>query len=212
MKTSPNELRKTLPCRTGWGKGRDKFSHLKEERDTPIDFLELLEELGIRDTLWCLRTQDYRDYCLFMAEVAELVLPSFEERYPQDTGPRLALASVGLWHEGVASDEQLAAASEMAEQSAREAHNLMQLDPTAVCAYTAALAAHHAALRVGGNAQQVADAAVYCAAYKAHPEGKDTSIVRIATQTDDGIGMGGPAHRASLAQWKIIDTLLRKYL
>ncbi|MCP4472913.1 MAG: hypothetical protein GY815_19915, partial [Gammaproteobacteria bacterium] len=35
-----------------------------------IDFMTIFETVGVREAIWCLRVLDYKDYCLFLADVA----------------------------------------------------------------------------------------------------------------------------------------------
>ncbi len=86
-----------------------------------IDFMTILEAVGIVDAIWCLRTQDYKDYCLFLADVAESVLPIFEAEYPDDKRPRQAIDGIRAWHNGDIDREQLYILSDAAFAAAAAA-------------------------------------------------------------------------------------------
>ncbi len=72
-----------------------------------IDFMIIKKTVGIVDAIWCLRVLDYNDYCLFLADVAESVLPIFEAVYPNDKRPRKAVEGIRAWHNGDIDNEQL---------------------------------------------------------------------------------------------------------
>ena len=109
MKTTLNEIRSFVPCVLGWRRLLTYLDKTKED-DEPLDFMTILAAVGIEDTIWCLRTQDYRDYCLFLADVAESVLSIFEDEYPTDDRPRKAIAAIRAWHLGELTKNGLAAA------------------------------------------------------------------------------------------------------
>ncbi len=72
MKTTLTEIFKHNPSE----QVKQKFLNTTDS----IDFMTILETVGIENTIWCLRTQDYKDYCLFLADVAESVLPIFDAK------------------------------------------------------------------------------------------------------------------------------------
>ncbi len=106
MQTTLNEIKKYDPCPSSWAKGL-KYLNKSKADDEPIDFMVIYEVMGIKDALWCLRTQDYRDYCLFLADVAELVLHIFEDVYPDNKAPRQAIEAIRDWYNGDITDKQL---------------------------------------------------------------------------------------------------------
>lgn len=61
----------------------------------PIDFKVILKLNGIYDTIWCLRTQPYKKYCLFLAEVCEYVLPIYMDLFEDDV---LVLGTIQAIH------------------------------------------------------------------------------------------------------------------
>ncbi|MCP3671850.1 MAG: hypothetical protein GY814_15750, partial [Gammaproteobacteria bacterium] len=86
-----------------------------------IDFMTIYEIIGIKDAIWCLKVLDYRDYCLFLADVAESVLPLFEAEYPDDKRPRQAIDGIRAWHNGDIDNELLYLLSDAAFNAAYNA-------------------------------------------------------------------------------------------
>ena len=133
MKTTLREIYGHIPCSDGFAQliysvtGRkefpgtgisDQFSLLTEdEKNREIGLIEILEYNGIAHAVWALRCFEYRDYCLFLAEVAESVLPIFEAEHPDDDRPRKAIEAVRDFHYGKISPEELAAAQDAAEKT-----------------------------------------------------------------------------------------------
>jgi hypothetical protein len=69
MKTTYREIMKHNPCR----ELTEIPQEYKDNPDAEIDFKEILETSGVKDAFWCLRTQEYYDICLIIADVAESV-------------------------------------------------------------------------------------------------------------------------------------------
>ena len=65
-----------------------------DDLNTEVSILEVLNSNGIIDAVWILKTQKYKDVCLFNADVAESVLHIFEDEYPGDNGPRKAIEGI----------------------------------------------------------------------------------------------------------------------
>ncbi len=146
MQTTLNEIKKYDPCNDSWVKGLKYLNKTKAD-DEPIDFMTIREAVGIEDTIWCLRTQDYKDYCLFLADVAESVLPIFEAEYPNDKRPRQAIKAIRDWYNGDITKEQLkayAAAARAAAYAADAASHNAAYTAYAACVNTAAAAIHAA--------------------------------------------------------------------
>ncbi|MCP4472915.1 MAG: hypothetical protein GY815_19925, partial [Gammaproteobacteria bacterium] len=120
---------------------------------TYIDFMTIYEIIGIKDAIRCLRTQDYKDYWLFLADVAEAVLPIFEAEYPDDKRPRQAIKAIRDWHNGDITKEQLKVYADAAYG--------------AYAASYAATAAAHAAYAAGSYAAAAAYTTTSYAAYAA---------------------------------------------
>ena len=125
METTLNEILKHNPCsqysdKAGWGlllKNLDK----KEADDEPLSLKYILESNGIEDAIWALRCFDYRDYCLFLADVAEGVLPIFEKQNREDKRPRRAVEAIRLFHQGAISKGDLKKAADASSSSSSSA-------------------------------------------------------------------------------------------
>ena len=75
MKTTLNEILKYNPCsqnsdKGGWGLLLKNLNKTEAD-DEPLDLITILESNGIQDAVWALRCFDYKDYCLFLADIAE---------------------------------------------------------------------------------------------------------------------------------------------
>ncbi|MCP3673627.1 MAG: hypothetical protein GY829_04045, partial [Gammaproteobacteria bacterium] len=117
MKTTLNEIKKHNPYPSHWAEVLVLFNKTKADNE-PIDFMTIREILGIKDAVWYLRTQAYRDYCLFLADAAELVLPIFEAEYPHIIAPRRAIEGIRAWYNGDINNDQLNALSDAAFDAA----------------------------------------------------------------------------------------------
>src|SRR6056297_1815265 len=126
MKTTFRELQSCHPCKDGWSllcnnilktdfpeypASWSQCQLSEEQLDTEVSILEILESNGVEDAFWALRTQEYRDYCLILADIAESVLHIWEERYPNDNRPRLAVETIRKWYSGEATDQDLEVAA-----------------------------------------------------------------------------------------------------
>ena len=156
MQTTLKEIKKFGPCEDGW---KTLLKYLGKTRcdDEPISFKTLLDAVGIEDAVWCLRTQEYVDYCLFAADVAESVLPIFQERYPDDDRPRKTIAAIRAYKKGEINLISLNNASSKAFAAAGAAYAVA--DAAAYAAYAASDAAAYAA-----DAADAAYAATYAVA------------------------------------------------
>ena len=122
MKTTFRELQSCRPCKDGWSllcnnilktdfpeypESWNKCQLTDEQLDTEVSILEILESNGVKDAFWAFQTQKYRDYCLILADIVESVLHIWEERYPNDNRPRLAVETIRKWYCGEATDKEL---------------------------------------------------------------------------------------------------------
>ena len=103
------------------------------------ELMEVLEKEGIRRAVQALNKYDYEDYCLFNADVAELVLPFFKKKYPKDKRPRLAIEGIRKWHAGEITDAELEDLSDAADTAAHAANS----DAAAYAVYTSFFAANY---------------------------------------------------------------------
>lgn len=111
----------------GWLKAINYWrpKDLDEEVSIPM----VLESNGLDNAVWalCAFKKDYeREWWMFKADIAELVLPIFEERYPDNKAPRKAIEGARLFADGKISKEELKsradAAACVAVSSADEAY------------------------------------------------------------------------------------------
>jgi len=191
MKTTFGEIYSYDPCSSGWVKlctnklGTDLHDDLTAEQlGKEISIMEILTSNGIKHAVWALRTQDYRDYCLFIADVAESVLHIFENEYPEDMRLRNLIAGIRRWHAGDIYDEELDVLRIAAVAAAYYAAD-------ADAAYYAAVAAYYA---TDTTAYAVAYAAAYAAAYA------------------DAYASAYASVYARREQWQKVEMLLRKHL
>ena len=182
MKTTFREIKNFCPCKVGW----DKLMKLNPEKDMDkeITILEILNHNGVKDAFWALRTQNYQDYCLILADVAESVLHIFEGKYPEDKRPREAIDAIRLWADEKITNQKLACSATAATAAAAAA--------TAAADYNAAYnVAYAAAYNAAYDAANAAYAAAYAAAY-------------------DAVYDAAPA--AATTQWSKHEEILRKHL
>jgi len=153
MNTTLNEIKAHYPCTSGWEILLKSLGKTKAD-DDPVSLEYILKSNGIKDAVWCLRCFDYKVYCLFLADIAESVLPIYEEEYPGNNAPRVAIESIRLFESGEITSSELMDAAYAADAAAYDA------------AYAAAYAAD-AAYAAYAAAAYAADAAAYAAAYAA---------------------------------------------
>lgn len=111
MKTTLNEIFKHNPCgkdseSEGWGLLLKNLGKSKPD-DEPLDLMEILESNGIMDVTWALRCFEYRDYCLFLADIVESALPVFEKELPDDERPGRLIQGIRDFHKGEITKEEL---------------------------------------------------------------------------------------------------------
>jgi len=165
METTLNKIREYRPCKPGWEK---LLSYLGKTNgdDEPLDFITLLDAVGIEDAIWCLRTQDYRNYCLFLADIVESVLPIYEV-VGDSTAPRDAIQTIRDYHAGVATAEQLKKAADAAAAAAADVDAAAYAAAAVANAAAAAAAVAKAADAATDAAYAVANALYAVATYAA---------------------------------------------
>ena len=152
MKTTTlNKIRSHNPCKQSYVLLLKSLNKTKPD-DEPLSFRHILDTIGIQDAVWCLRTLQYKEFCLFSADVAETVLHIFEEQYPGDSGPREAVEAIRKFHFGEITEDQLA-------KSAAPSYAAYAAAYTAAAYAAAAYAA--AATATSCYAAAAADAASY---------------------------------------------------
>ncbi|MCP3668975.1 MAG: hypothetical protein GY814_00755, partial [Gammaproteobacteria bacterium] len=113
--TTLNKIRRHTPCTPTREKSLASLGKTKAD-DEPVSFRYLLDTLGLKDAVWCLRTLDYKERCLFLADVAESVLPKFE-KYSDGPAPRKCVQAIRDYEQGLIDDASLKAASKAASVS-----------------------------------------------------------------------------------------------
>lgn len=114
MQLTLNQIKKHSPGLTTW------ITLLLSQNkthadDDPIHLMDIFESNGLDDAIWCLRCCDYKYYCLFLADVAESVLPFFE-KHNSSQAPRKAIEVIRRCQHNVTNDVSNAdIASAMAE-------------------------------------------------------------------------------------------------
>ena len=111
--TTLNKIREFSPCEYGW---KQLLTYLNKTKgdDESLSFKTILQAIGIKDTLWCLRTQEFKNYYKFVVRVAYGVLPIFEKMYPEDERPRLAIEAIEKFINGEISKCELKDAADSA--------------------------------------------------------------------------------------------------
>jgi len=126
LTTTLKEILKHDPCGK-YCKGKYGYTLLLKNLnkidpdDDPLTVLQILESNGIEDAVWSLRCFDYRDYCLFLADVVELVLHIYENEH-DDPAPRLAIQGIRDYHTGKITREELKNLSNDAANAATDAY------------------------------------------------------------------------------------------
>ena len=137
MQTTLNKIKLHSPCKDGWEK---LLNHLNKTQsdDEPLELITILESNGLNDTIWAMRAveEKNKEIRLFAADCAELVLPIYENKYPDDDRPRKAIQAARDYANGLISPEELDAA-----RAARAAWDAMDAARAARAASLAAWAA-----------------------------------------------------------------------
>jgi hypothetical protein len=114
--------------------------------DTPITIARVLEYNGLSDALWALaKACDTSDTLeRFVVICADHVLPIFEQIYPNDNRPRLAIQKVKDFLNGKIDEKELRAAADAAADAADAAADAVNVAYAAANAVNAADAAYAA--------------------------------------------------------------------
>jgi len=163
LTTTLNEIKGYSPCADGWTKLLRSLGKTKAD-NASLDIIYILKSNGIEDAIWCLRCFNYKDYCLFLADVAESVLPLFEAKRTDDQRPRDTIEIIRAYKRGEVTKEQLIAVADAAAAAAYAA------DADAAAAYATDTAVHAYATTTAHAA--VRAAVVYADAYAAARKSK----------------------------------------
>jgi len=119
MQTTLNKIKLHSPCIDGWNK---LLNHLNKTQsdDEPLELRTILESNGLDDTIWAFRAVEgkEKEIRLFAADCAELVLPIYENKYPDDNRPRAAIQAARDYANELITIEELAAAASAASAAA----------------------------------------------------------------------------------------------
>ncbi len=152
MNTTLNKIREYSPCKPSWEKLLASLNKTKAD-DEPISFKYLLNTLGIADAVWCLRTLTYKEQCLFLADVAESMLPEFE-KHSNDPAPRKCVQAIRDYDQGLIYYAELHAAAKAAAHAVGYAAYGVNSDY--VDAYTGAYTGAYAAVNAAVTAAYTA--------------------------------------------------------
>jgi hypothetical protein len=101
MKTTMTKIKSFHRCKSVW----EKLN--KNHKQEKVSLMQILKSNGIEDAVLALRCFDYKDYCLFNADVAESVLHIFEKKYPKDLRPRNCIQGIRDFKAGKITKEEL---------------------------------------------------------------------------------------------------------
>ncbi|MCP4489794.1 MAG: hypothetical protein GY820_21125 [Gammaproteobacteria bacterium] len=152
MNTTLNKIREHRPCEPSWEKLLSALNKTKADNE-PVSFKYLLDTLGIEDAVWCLRTLTYKEQCLFLADVAESVLPDFE-KHSNDIAPRKCIQAIRDYEQGLIDYAELQAAAKAAAHAAGYA--AYGVNSAYVAAYTGTYTGAYAAANATANATYAA--------------------------------------------------------
>jgi hypothetical protein len=124
--------------------------------------MQILESNGIKDAVWVLRCFDYKNQCLFLADLAESVLHIYEAEN-DNQAPRLAINGIREYHAGKITEKELKRLSDAASYDARITYSAIAY--TAYAAYAAAAFTAAYAVAAYAVADATANAAANAAAY-----------------------------------------------
>ncbi|MDC7243953.1 MAG: hypothetical protein PQJ44_08625 [Sphaerochaetaceae bacterium] len=185
MKTTFQRIKYYGPCENGWKTliGYYKPKSLKKE----ITIEEIVKSNGIKDAVWALRAvENKKTTILFCADIAESVLPIFENKYPNDDRIRKCIEGIRLFANNEISKDKL----RKLQKAAYTAAAYTDAADAANAAADAANAAADAVVAVVANAADAADAA-----YAAADAAADAVV----------------ANAAYAAAWNNFKKLLEKY-
>ena len=166
MKTTLGKIWNFNPCgkdidSNGWGRLTKNLGTSNHNYEVSLD--QILKSNGIKDATWALRCFNYKDYCLFLADVAESVLHIYEDKNTTSS-PRNAIRAIRDYHAGsITKTELFTAAADAADAAyaAAAAADAADAADAAYAAYAAAADAADAAADAAYAAYAAADADAY---------------------------------------------------
>ncbi len=111
METTLNKIKAFAPCSGGWSKLLKGLGKAKAN-DSELELMDILKHNGIKDAVWALRCFDYKDYGLFLADIAESVLHIYTAKHPYDERPASAIKAVRDYCKGLIDKNELNAAAD----------------------------------------------------------------------------------------------------
>jgi len=159
------EILKNNPCSNGLKKLLNGLSYsspvTENEKDLPIKTLFILENNGYDDCLWALRCfSRSANWYRFKADVAESVLKYYENMYPADNRPRLAIEA----SRNLADNIDYSVAYSVADSARSVAYSVADsADSASDSARSVAYSASYSADSASDSARSVAYSASYSA-------------------------------------------------
>jgi len=191
--TTLSDIKSKSPCVKGWELLLRNSTEFK--KDDPMSLMHIFKSNGIKDAVWALRCFDHKDYCLFLADVAESVLHIYERRF-NSKAPREAIEAIRLYKTGEIGAKDL----EVAADAAYVAYG--DTCTTANAAYAANAAAYAAAY--------AADAAA-AAAYAAYAASDAANAAYVAYAANAAAYAADATHAARLEKWAEIERLFSQH-
>ena len=111
IQTTLTRIKEKEPCSGGWQKLLTYLAKTEADNE-PLSLLTILKSNGVNDCLWAFRCTDDNEsiYRHIAADFAESVLHIFEDKYPEDKRPRLAIQAARDFADGKIDDAARAAA------------------------------------------------------------------------------------------------------
>ena len=150
MQLTLNQIKKYCPCRQGWNTLLASLNKTHAD-DEPIHIMDILNSNGLDDAVWCLGCCDYKDYCLFLADVAESVLPYFEQ-YNTSQAPRQTIDAIRQYKRGEISRKQLKEFSDAEAKGVVTANASSTMMSSAVVARSTVIWASAVSVKAAANA------------------------------------------------------------
>lgn len=75
--------------------------------DEPLSLQKIYNTIPFDDVLWSLNSWDYTQYCLFIADIMELIAPYFNHDFPSDPSINNAIQAIRDYHYGVITEIEL---------------------------------------------------------------------------------------------------------
>jgi hypothetical protein len=174
LKTTLSDIKKHNPCESGWRKLL-KYLNKKQPDDESLDFKTILKSNGIADTIWCLRSvegceKEIRLFAVWCARQVEHLDKTGTAKITNDVSEKYA--------NGLATDDELAAASTAAWAAATAA--AMAAASTAASTATWAAASTAAMAAASTAASTAARAAARAAASTAAMAAASTAASTVA--------------------------------